>query len=102
MEPTTDPMDDRALERAALARDEQLQTIINDLVRRGRHRSHDEATQALVEAIAGAGLAPMPEPWVDAVADAVARGNPYVVSAHTARVTDVPTPDDDVPSTSVE
>jgi hypothetical protein len=44
----------------------------------------------------------MPDPWVEAVADELAQGNPYVVSAHAARVTDVPAPTTAVDSKSVE
>jgi hypothetical protein len=101
MEPTTDPMDDAEREDVARRRDERLQTIINDLVREGG-RTHPEVVRALVEAVEAAGLAPMPDPWVEAVADEVAQGNPYVVSAHSARVTDVPAPRTQVRSESVD
>jgi hypothetical protein len=101
MEPTTDPLDDATREELARERDERLQTIINDLARRGL-RNHSEALRALVDAITAAGLPPMPDPWVEAVADELAQGNPYVVSAHAARVTDVPAPTTEVDSESVE
>ena len=101
MEPTTDPMDDAAREEAALLRDERLQTIINDLAREGG-RSQPEVVRALVDAVDAAGLAPMPDPWVEAVADEVAQGNPYVVSAHAARVTDVPAPSTRVQSETID
>ncbi|WP_076258671.1 hypothetical protein [Intrasporangium flavum] len=101
MEPTTDPMDDAERENIARARDERLQTIINDMAREGG-RSHPEVVRALVEAVDAAGLGPMPDPWVEAVADEVAQGNPYVVSAHAARVTDVPAPTTEVRSESID
>ncbi len=101
MEPTTDPMDDGAREEASLQREERLQTIINDLVREGG-RTHPEVVRALTDAVAAAGIGPMPDPWVEAVADEVAQGNPYVVSAHAARVTDVPAPRTQVQSESIE
>ncbi|WP_323097482.1 hypothetical protein [Intrasporangium sp. YIM S08009] len=101
MEPTTDPMDDAAREELSLRRDERLQTIINDLAREGS-RTQPEVVRALTEAVDAAGLGPMPDPWVEAVADEVAQGNPYVVSAHAARVTDVPAPRTDVPSETID
>ena len=101
MEPTTDPMDDAEREQIARARDERLQTIINDLAREGG-RSQPEVVRALVDAMAAAGIGPMPDPWVEAVADEIAQGNPYVVSAHAARVTDVPSPTTAVDSESVD
>ncbi len=101
MEPTTDPLDDAQREDLARQRDERLQTIINDLAREGG-RTQPEVVRALVEAVDAAGIGPMPEPWVEAVADEIAQGNPYVVSAHAARVTDVPAPTTRVESETIE
>jgi hypothetical protein len=96
----SDIPDERTRESEARTHEVQVQEIINDLVREGG-RSQPEVVEALTGAMDRQGLGPMPEPWVEAVADEVARGNPYVVSAHAHRETDVPRPSSDTPSESI-
>ncbi|MEO7448539.1 MAG: hypothetical protein ABI336_09745 [Humibacillus sp.] len=96
----SDIPDERTLEVEARAREVRLQEIINGLVRDGG-RSQTEVVLALTDALEREGLGPMPEPWVEAVADEVARGNPYVVSAHARQETDVPQSSSDTPSETI-
>ena len=93
--------DEHEVEEASRERDVRLQRIINDLVRQGG-RSHAEIVEEFTAAIDRAGLAAMPGPWVEAVADEVAQGNPYVVSAHAAEATDVPSPSTHTPTETIE
>jgi hypothetical protein len=93
--------DEHEVETVARERDVRLQSIINDLLREGE-RDHGELVRRLTEAIEGNGLAAMPEPWVDAVAAEISQGNPYIVSAHAAQVTDVPPPTTHTPSETIE
>jgi len=97
----TDMPTERDLEEVARSREARLQTIINDLVREGG-RSQPEVVEALTRAIEAEGLGSRPEPWLDAVADEIAKGNAYIVSAHAAEVTDVPRPSTDVPSETID
>ncbi|WP_330475990.1 hypothetical protein [Terrabacter sp. C0L_2] len=97
----TDMPTERDLEEGARSREARLQTIINDLAREGG-RSQPEVVDALARAIEAEGLGTRPEPWLDAVADEIAQGNAYVVSAHAAQVTDVPHPSTDVRGETVD
>lgn len=74
-----------------------LQRIIDDLVETGRGELPGVLAERLDAAIADAGLDPMPERWVAAVADSAAAGNPYVVSPETTRFEPVPPPATDRP-----
>jgi hypothetical protein len=68
------------------------QQIIDDLARRSRGREHAAVLDELVERLGRQGLLPCPQPWLDAVAAAAIMGNAYVVTALTARRSDVPPP----------
>ncbi len=67
-----------------------LQQIIDDLARSSRGRPHSQAVSELAERIADQDLPAEPRPWLNAVADAAVSGNPYVVTAITAAVSEVP------------
>lgn len=83
-------------ERATIAererRDHLLQEIIDSMTQEPRAWTAEEAAVVLERRIAHDGLAPMPQPWVLAVATGVARGEAYVVSRHTREDLDVPAP----------
>ncbi len=69
-----------------------VQQIIDDLARTSSDRSHPDVAAELADRIAAEGLPAKPQPWLDSVAAEAITGNAYVVSATTAKVTDVPPP----------
>jgi hypothetical protein len=73
--------------------DIRLQQIIDHLARDAEGRSHADVVSELVDRIAAADLAAMPQPWLDAVAAAAINGNAYVVSRTSAVLSDVPEPE---------
>lgn len=75
--------------------DLELQQIIDDLARVSRGRPHERVVAELAEKIDEQNLPAKPQPWLDAVAAEVVTGNAYVVTATTARVSDVPQPNID-------
>lgn len=78
---------------AQQSRDVMLQHIVNDLAATGKGRSVPTLAEELQAALEGAGLGHLPKTWIDAVAQAAAGGNPYVVSAHTAQHVRMPEPE---------
>lgn len=83
-------------------RDRALQEIIDVLVRDRRRRTVDEAADDLERHIAESGLPAMPVPWVRAVAEGVANGEAYVVSADTYRHMAIPAPTTRVESYGID
>lgn len=73
--------------------DIRLQQIIDQLARDAEGRSHADVVSELVDRIAAADLAALPQPWLDAVAAAAINGNAYVVSRTSAVLADVPEPE---------
>ena len=73
--------------------DIRLQQIIDQLARDAEGRSHPDVVSELADRIAGADLAAMPQPWLDAVAAAAINGNAYVVSRTSAVLSHVPEPE---------
>lgn len=80
-----EPSDD--IRRAAA-----LQRIIDELVADGPNHSAEELAARLVATLRDRGLPVMPKPWIHAVAESAAAGNPYVLSQVTAQTQDVPPP----------
>jgi hypothetical protein len=73
-------------------RDHLLQKISDSMTRESRAWTSEDAAVVLKRRIEHAGLLPMPEPWVGAVAAGVVRGEAYVVSPRTKEEMDVPAP----------
>ena len=73
-------------------RDLLLQEIIDSMTRDPRAWTTEDAAMVLEDRIANAGLAEMPQPWIEAVATGVTRGEAYVVSRRTREELDVPVP----------
>lgn len=69
-----------------------LQRLIDELVADGPNHSAAELAARLVATLRDRGLPVMPQPWIHAVAESAAAGNPYVVSQVTAQTQDVPPP----------
>jgi hypothetical protein len=72
--------------------DTRVQRIIDALVRRAPELSLDELYVELQRRLDEAELAGMPEPWIRAVAQTAAAGNPYICSPLSAKDHDVPKP----------
>ena len=82
-------------------RDLLTQQVIDDLARRSRGREHGEVVDELVERLGAQGLLPCPQSWLDAVAASAIMGNADVMTALTARRSDVPPPITDKSGTSI-
>jgi phage-related baseplate assembly protein len=71
-------------------RNDDLQRIIDQLARTGKGRPVADLLADLEARLQEAGLRPMPDSWLQAVAESAAAGNPYVLSKETRRHTSVP------------
>lgn len=71
------------------------QQIIDDLARSSRDRQHEQVVDELAIRLSEENLPAKPRPWLDAVAAEAITGNAYVVTATTARASDVPQPNID-------
>lgn len=72
--------------------DAAVQRVIDELVASGRGHAVDQLAGRLVETLRVRNLPEMPAPWVRAVAESAAAGNPYVLSPGAARTEDPPAP----------
>lgn len=73
-------------------RELELQRVIDDLVQECAGQSEKQVAARFQEELARLGRTQMPEPWVDAVVDAIALGNAYVVSSYSESHTEIPEP----------
>lgn len=77
-------------------RDVKLQQVIDELAREHGGSGEDRIRRRLEEEVAARDLPDLPGPLLDAVAQTLSAGNPYVVSSFSEDVADVPRPQDPV------
>ena len=73
-------------------REQVLQRIIDVMTRDPREWDVEAASRELRRRISDYGLPAMPDPWLDAVASGIVRGDAYVMSSRTLEEMDVPAP----------
>ncbi len=73
-------------------RERVLQRIIDVMTRDSREWDAEAAARELKRRISDYGLPAMPDPWLEAVASGIVRGEAYVMSSRTLEEMDVPAP----------